>query len=283
MKNIIYILIAGLFLFSACDKIEAPYFIVNPNVVIVDTFPPLDRTSVYRKILIEEYTGHYCTNCPVGHAKISELSLFFGDTLVSVCIHAGMLAKPRPSGLYVYDFTTIEGEQLYNDFNIDGIPVAVVNRRKFGGNNWALGVDQWKNAIENVVRTVYAGIQIQTKKIEKDILEIATKTTMLENYNSPLRLSIFLMEDNIIKPQLNNNVNDEEYQHNHVLRAVLNSTYGAPIPPNGFFAKDSAYVLGYHLNFKDKDWKMENCTVVVFLHDPETKEVLQVEVKKLSL
>jgi len=45
-------------------------------------------------------------------------------------------------------------------------------------------------------------------------------------------------------------------------------------------AKDSAYIRGYNLDFKEKDWKIGNTFVVVILHDPTTKEVLQVEVKK---
>ena len=277
MKNVLYTLIIGLFLFSACDKMEEPYIRIPEVIQVTDTFPSLDRASVYRKILIEEYTGHRCAYCPLGHAKLDELAHFFGDTLVAICIHAGDLAIPR--GSYTYDFRTKEGVELHADFGISTLPAAVVNRTKFGGNKWALSKEQWQNAIQNVARNVYAGIQIITKKSD-NILDISTKTTMIAAYGSPLRLSVFLMEDNIIQSQLNDDVRDEQYQHNHVLRASCNGTYGAPLSPDGILLKDSAYLSGYRLDFKGKDWKIENTSVVVILHDPATKEVLQVEVMK---
>ena len=275
MKNTIYTFIISLFLFSACDKIEMPYAQEDTSF-FEDNFPPLNYSSVYRKILIEEYTGHRCTNCPAGHIKLVELSALFGDTLVPICIHATELAKPVGS-LYSYDFRTSEGTELSNDFGINPIPAAVVNRTKFSGNNWALvGEEKWYNVIKNANRHVYAGIQIMTEEEASRVLKINTKTTMLETYNSPLQVSIFLIEDNIIKPQLNGTEPDTLYQHNHVFRTSLNGTYGTKIN----LAKDSAFLKGYYLDFKGKDWNIKNVSVVVILHDPATREVLQVEVKK---
>ena len=279
MKNIIYIGFISLFLLSSCDKIEMPYIETLPGVVVTVTFPPLDRSSVYRKILVEEYTGHTCTNCPDGHDKISELSMIFGDTLVPIGIHATSFANPI-SGLYKYDFRVKEGLELAKDFEIYAIPVAVINRTKFGGNELGLLMEQWQNAIQNVSRTIYAGIQIKDSVMGGTLLNVYTKTTMLEEYNSPLRLSVFLVEDNIIKPQRNGTQDIEDYSHNHVLRASFNGTYGVTLTSDGILTKDSAYIKGYGLDFKEKDWKMKDCSIVVILHDPVTKEVLQVEVLK---
>lgn len=277
MKNIVYICLIGLFLFSACDKIESPYIYVSDEVQI-GPFPPLNPSSVHRKILIEEYTGHLCANCPVGHAKLAELSAIFGEKLAIVCIHAGELAKPRPKGLFTYDFRTEEGTQLYNGFGIDPIPVAVVNRTPFGG-GWAIGPEQWQNAILNIANDVYAGIQIETK-IKDSSLIVGAKATMLKNYGSPLQLSLFLIEDSVIRPQLNGTQNIEKYSHNHVFRAAVNGTYGAPIF-SGDIVANSADSLGYKINFKNKDWRMEHIAVVAFLHNPATREVLQVEMAKI--
>jgi hypothetical protein len=249
------------------------------NIVTDDPFDPLNPDSVYRKILIEEYTGHRCTNCPAGHAKLAELSSLFGDTLVAVCIHAGKLARPNQSGLYVYDFRIPEGEQLFDDFGLDPVPVAIVNRTRF--EDWALMPDRWQNAVLSIVRDIYAGIQIKAT-VKGKVLTVITKTTMLKDYNSPLQLSVFLIEDHVIRPQMNGAQNIEQYQHNHVLRASLNGTYGTPLIPNGILPKDSASLFKYELNFGNKDWNIENATVVVFLHDPVTREVLQVEVAEIS-
>ena len=280
IKNRIYILIISLFIFSACDKIEGPYIDLGGSEPTVDDFPELDYASVYRKILIEEYTGHRCTNCPTGHEKLSELSSLLRDTLVPICIHAGTLAEPRQAGLFTYDFRTTEGNTFYQDFNIGGIPAAVVNRTKFSSDKWKLDVNQWHGVLESTDRTVYAGIQMKTEKISEHVLKIGTKTTMLEEYSSPLHLSLFVVEDHIIKPQSNGSQNIEDYQHNHVFRGALNGAYGSPLSLDGVISKDSAYLLSYNLDFASKDWKIENTSIVAILHNPATKEVLQVEAIK---
>jgi hypothetical protein len=57
MKKAIYILaVIGLIL-GACDKIEEPY------LVKTDGSGPAPGEKV-RKIILEEFTGHICVNCP---------------------------------------------------------------------------------------------------------------------------------------------------------------------------------------------------------------------------
>ncbi len=52
----IIIAIVTTVLFS-CDKVDTPLVKGEDP-----TLPP--PTEVVRRILMEEYTGHYCTNCP---------------------------------------------------------------------------------------------------------------------------------------------------------------------------------------------------------------------------
>ena len=90
MKKIFVLVIALIAILSVgCDRIEGPYLVPSENEEITVIFPDLDLNSVYRKVLIEEYTGHHCLNCPDGHRKLEELHERFGDTLVAIGIHAG--------------------------------------------------------------------------------------------------------------------------------------------------------------------------------------------------
>ncbi len=58
MKKIFYIIsIIILYIFVSCDKVEPPY-IENP--VIIDT----NNNEGTKRVLIEEFTGHLCPNCP---------------------------------------------------------------------------------------------------------------------------------------------------------------------------------------------------------------------------
>ncbi len=277
MKKITLLLIIVAALFVGCDKIEGPYITLPQDEEVTVTFPDVNPAEVYRKILLEEYTGHLCTNCPAAHVKLEELHNTFHDTLVIVGIHATSLATATPSGLYSYDFRTEAGNELAADFNINSIPAGIINRHPHNGD---FGPDNWYSKIVNVDRSkVYAAIQLinQYGYPTAGELKINAKVTMLDEYEHPVNFSLFLVEDGIIKPQYNNGANVEDYTHNHVLRAGVNGTYGAYLSETGVLEKDNAYTYGYSISFNDKDWVPENCQVVAVLFDKANGEVLQVE------
>lgn len=278
MKKITPILFISIFLFFQCDKMEGPFITIDEGIETEVEFPELDISTVKRKILFEEYTGHRCSNCPSGHQKTEELIGLYGDRLVPVVIHAGSLAGTNAS--FTYDFRTEAGTELYNDFELYVTPSAVVNRTQYNG-NWRVFLESWEAAIADInTEEIYAAIQIINEhNSSENMLKINTKVTMLQDYDHPLQLSFFLIEDGIISPQLNGSETDTNYRHQHVLRSGINGTYGTRLTEDGILLKDSAYLKSYAVDFSDKDWKIENCSAVVILLDPQTREVLQVEVK----
>jgi len=279
MKKSILLIVISAIIYSSCDIIETPYISPNESVEVNVEFPELNRDSVIRKVLMEEYTGHRCPNCPTGHERLSQLLNVYGDSLIAVCIHAGSLANPNTD--FPYDFRTEAGTQLYNDFALDPVPIAIVNRKQYN-DHWAVGLDFWQNAIEEADRTqIYAGIQlINVYKSSENTLYAYSKTTMLKEYANPVQLSLFLIEDGIVAPQKDGVLVDTFYVHNHVLRLGINGTYGSQFTVSGLVEKDSSYTVGFPVDFTGKDWDISNCTVVAILHDPQTKEVLQVEARK---
>lgn len=274
MKRLFFVLILSAVMVTGCDKIEGPYVEVNGTDVTVE-FPPLNPDQVYRKILIEEYTGHRCVNCPTGHQKLEELHQIFGDTLVAVGVHFGSLAASSEPE-FPTDFRTEVGNQLGADFGIDGIPVAIINRYpEIGG--W--GPARWQSKIQAVDREkVTAAIQLIS---QYDVLnkteKINAKVTMLEDYEGTLRLSFFLVEDGVVSPQEDGNEYIPDYVHNHVLRASFNGTYGSLLNNTGSLPKGESCEVAYPLEFKDKKWNPDHCSVVAILFDKEGGDVLQVE------
>lgn len=276
MKKDFFLLLILLLLFGGCDKIEGPYIAENTGSNVNVEFPDLLPEDLFRRILVEEYTGHTCANCPNGHAKLEEIHQIFGDTLVIVGIHAGALSRPNDE--YPYDFRTEEGNLLFSDFGVNSIPRAFFNRSKLN-----IPVAEWIATVKSMdVSHSYAAIQLINEYNEnRQELKVNTKTTMLSEYSSPLQIAIYLIEDNIIKPQLNGSTRIEEYEHKHVLRASANGAYGTRLTETGILEKDSSYTRAYPLSFSEQDWNVENCTVVVLLLDPETKEVIQVRAEKI--
>lgn len=279
MKKSILLIVISAIIYSSCDIIETPYISPNGDVEVDVEFPELNRDSVIRKVLMEEFTGHRCLNCPEGHERLAQLLTTYGDSLVAVCIHAGALANTNID--FPYDFRTEAGTQLYNDFGLDPVPIAIINRKQYNI-QWGVELNSWQNAIEAVDRSeIYAGIQlINVFKSNENRLYAYSKTTMLKEYANPVQLSLFLIEDGIVSPQKDGVLVDTFYVHNHILRLGINGTYGSKFTVSGIVEKDSSYTLGYPVDFTGKDWDISKCTIVAILHDPSTREVLQVEARK---
>lgn len=279
MKKIFQLSLIALFvaaMFPACDKIEGPFYQVSTNEDVTVEFPEVNLDGVYRKVLIEEFTGHRCTNCPAGHAILENLHERYGDTLVAVGIHYGALAKPSGT-MFSYDFRTSAGTQIGDSYNIDAIPKAIVNRNmKEGG--WSR--EQWATAVGEVDRTkAKAALQIINEYDAAAMtLKVNAKMTMLEDYSGPLRLLIFMVEDGIVKPQKNGSQDVEDYVHNHVLRTYMTDASGYSLRDNNeqWNAGDNE-TYAVKLDCSNTDWVMGNCRTVVALLDPVALEVLQVE------
>lgn len=280
MKKINFIVTLAILLcaFVSCDKIEGPYITPDDSVETNVEFPDIDPATVFRKVLIEEYTGHRCTNCPDGHRELASLHERYGDTLVAIGIHAGTFAMT--TGSFPTDFRTEEGNTLYEDFTINqiGTPAAVVNRTQHG-NAFPLSIPAWQPAIdEELSRDCVAAVQIINQfDASSKKLTAHTKTTLLNGYSGEVQLALYVIEDGIVAPQKDGETTIEDYVHNHVLRGSLNGVYGTLLTTA---EEDGSYLKSYELDCSSKSWDFGNCTVVAILMDAQTHEVLQVEQSK---
>ncbi len=276
--NLIVTLSILLCAFVSCDKIKGPYITPDESVETDVEFPAIDPATVFRKVLIEEYTGHRCTNCPDGHRELASLHERYGDSLVAIGIHAGTFALPM--GDFTTDFRTEEGNTLYQDYTINqiGTPAAVVNRTQHG-NAYPLSIPAWQPAIEEeLTHDCVAAVQIinifdaATQK-----LTAHTKTTLLNGYSGEVQLALYVIENGIVAPQKDGEEVISDYVHNHVLRGSLNGVYGTQLTTP---EEDGTYLKSYELDCSTNSWNISNCSVVAILMDAETREVLQVEQAK---
>ena len=272
--NIIAFVCMTCLLLVGCDKIEGDIYQIVQNEDVTVTFPDINPDEVYRKIFVEEFTGHRCTNCPQGHQTLESLHQQYGDTLVTVGIHYGALAKPFGS-VFSYDFRTEAGNQIGDAYGIDGIPAAIVNRvQKSGG--WPR--EQWASVLRDVDRSkVFAAVQlINEYDAASKSLKANAKVTTLKAIDHQLRLILFVVEDGIVKPQKDGNQDIENYVHNHVLRCALTDPFGFPLTRDTW-QNDDSETYAASVSFDGHDWDPVNCQVVAALFDPITSEVLQVE------
>jgi hypothetical protein len=266
-------IIASLVL-QSCDKIDAPYGQAGGDS------NPVPTDSIVQKVLLEDLTGFHCTNCPDGHRKAKQLHDTYGDRLIILGVHCSFFSTPGVWGnpLYTYDFRTQAGTEIYNALTPNApLPKGMVNRVPYPSlipievGNWASAV-----AIE-MAKSPRAGITFDTISYNAPTRAISGSVTVefVTTITEELSICFFTVEDSIIKPQLDDGIDIVQYNHMHVLRGSLNSTWGQSIGTNN--AAGSKKTITFSGNYNPTDAIPENSFVYAILINKATKEVVNVE------
>lgn len=282
MRHTIYailtaFLIAGLF--HSCDEIEKPYVRKDDSGNGGDNG---DEGAV-QKVLVEEFTGHKCVNCPSAHDLLGNLKDDYGDSLIIVSIHAGFFARPDNSGAYTMDLRTTAGEELHDTYGVSSYPSGMINRGK-DQEETVLRKDVWNGRIaQQMGATAKASLSIdyefdtQTRNLSADV-----DIEFLDEISGVYMLSVYITEDGIMAPQKNDNENVGQvpdimdYEHLHVLRGTMNGTWGEPVTDEAVTA-DTVYTLSYDNYTIPQEWNEANLSLVAFVYSQEDQSVLQAE------
>jgi len=270
---LIVMLVAGS-LFYACDTIEEPYY--EDNVTVWNG----------RKSLILDFTGQRCGFCPDGHRVIEQLESTYPDAVVPIAVHCSFLGLAVTSDTtqpFHYNFMDSINIALGGDgmnstgyFNITSQPVGTVN--SFSPEDisapgaWATKTAGFMSLFPEFsieIESTYSDSTIQAKiNIHT---EIATERQ--------LQIAVYILESHIIEWQEDYSDDDspiENYEHNHVLRASMNGTFGEKLNADVNLSVGDEFEKFYSLKIKPS-WNPENLQIIAFVYDNDSKEVLQAE------
>lgn len=229
---------------AACDSIDEKDRIIGPI-----------EFESQKNILIEDFTGQLCINCPTAADAIHAMQEMYGKShVIAVGIHGGKLAIAEPNGL-----ATEEGENYVSHWEVDGFPSALIDR--VGGLNNA--PDTWSaSAITRLQLTTPIQLFLENNFDESSRkLNIHTIVESEENFNGKLQL--WLVEDYITGLQFmpNGSIN-MNYEHNHVLRTAINGLWGEAMQLTSEVPQsiDHSIIL-------DETWVPANISVVAFFYD----------------
>jgi len=275
IRYISVVLILFALILNSCDKVSPPYVEAR------------DYCSGNKKVLIEDYTGHGCVNCPGAAVLAHELDEKFCDRIVIIGVHAGYFAQPNfeDNPLFAADYTTEAGDTWDTFFGNSamGNPNGLVDRVE-GPTGYVIYPQSWAGVADaRLLEPAQALITI-SNDFDKDskILATTVNTHFQEDMEGDYKLIVCITQDNIVSPQKNNDPEigptpiDENYVHNHVLRGAINGSWGEILNNGGNVDPGADYLKTYSQVFSN-DWIPEDCHVVAFVYNEETKEVLQVE------
>lgn len=200
-------------------------------------------------VVLEEFTGIYCTYCPDGHVIAQGIKDNNPGDVVLVNVHVGGYADPDPGDP---DFRTAFGTALANQSDLCGYPAGTVNRVEFPGleqtnsnppctATTAMGRGNWSNAAGQILPDD-SPVNVAatcTLDVLTNVMTFYVEAYYTGNSNTATnKLTIAVSENGIKGPQTGavsfnpGNIDaDGNYSHNHVLRAFVTGQWGEEVTP----------------------------------------------------
>ncbi|MBL7921172.1 MAG: Omp28 family outer membrane lipoprotein [Bacteroidia bacterium] len=269
-------------IFASCDKVDYPAESVNTDK---------DSTSgntYIRKVLLEDYTGHKCGNCPAAAIVAENLYEQYKGKVITIAVHAGFFAKT--SSTHPTSYTTTAGNDWDGStgFAVSAVgnPNGMVNRKNYAGNGLIQKETKWPTTVALAINDTYIlGLSIKPNYNESTrMLSTDVTAKFKTSYPNNVKLSLIIIEDSIIGPQTDYSKNPDyipNYVFMHMLRESINGSWGTDLKTTPIAAKDSVK-LSFN-NFAIKNlFNDKRLYLVAFAYDATNKEILQVEKVKMK-
>lgn len=295
MKKYLPVVSAFLFLFFSCDYISQPGVPKSSSGwdSVLCPQPSFPFVSVHSKrVLVEDYTGRKCGNCPDASHELDTITQLYGDKVIPLTIHAGYFAKPDTSApyYYSYDMRSSPGNDYNTFFKIEmlGNPNGMINRVDYDDNSLShvKPFSSWKSTVSSQLSlSPEADINIITDyKSSSNKLCVHVQSQFLTNLSGSYRLVVLLSEDSLKKPQKDYSLpspsDDTTYIHRHVLRDAINGTWGENIT-TAQISSGSIYYSNYTYAV-NPGWNASHLYVIAYIYDPLTYRVLQAGQQKIQ-
>ena len=230
--------------------------------------------AIGRSVLIEDFTGQNCLNCPNATQIIAELQETYGDSsVVAVAIHSGDFGYMRGDRNRPYPLTTEMGDAYVTHWGLNSQPVGMVNRQGATDYaNWGTQVFEQLQLTARVKLLAQTAYDSETRQIDVKVNSMGMDGAVSG------KLQVWLTEDGITEGQrMPDGVWNKEYTHNHVFRDAVNGMWGTDFSLEEGETKEQTFTYTIP---EDKDWKPENMHAVVFVYTD--KGVEQVEAVRLK-
>lgn len=263
----IFTLAAVMLLMTGCDIID-----------INNTTKPYTPTGGGKTVLIKDFTGVRCVNCPAAAEVAHELQHQLGkDRIFIMSVHAGFLATAV--GQFP-DFKTPEGDVWYGDnsanplFSVDHVALTEGN---------TLNESQLDTPVGEALaepQTFDVAIENRFDDATRE-LTVTSKITSVEEYTGDLYVTVCLLEDSIIGRQVVPGGIDTAYVFRNVFRGTLNGVDGERFA-NGPVYVDDEFTKNYTATLNE-GYNADQCYILTYVADKsQGGKILQTMVEKIK-
>jgi len=274
------LLVIGI-LVLGCEE-EPPVIKFKQKPLLDTTYYGAAPSQQIKKVWLADVTGVRCNNCP----RAAELAKKFHEDnpgrieIIALYPNAGVLTWAWEG----YDtLNSSDADQIIGE-TPGSLPKGMIDKVVYNG---SVLVDElaWGSVInQQLQKTTPINLGINTSWIDdEDKGRIEIKAVANTAFNKPVLWIIGILEDKIIGAQSDSRVGgglDDDYEHNHVLRSVVGSAYGDTIAQK---MDVPGYTVERHYFIDRKqNWNADNLSVMVWVIDAETKEILQTRTAKMK-
>jgi hypothetical protein len=266
-------------LFSSCDKIKAPYALAKHGHITDTVVDWEDTVSPIKRVLLEDYTGHECPNCPAAATIAHSQEAYYHGKLIVLAVHAGYYALPG-TGEFAADFRTTAGEAWNTDFQVSAYPSGMIDRKEFNGHQ-VLGSAEWVTDIASIINQAPALNMLITNTYDTSSRTVYSLiySQFLQSLPGSYNITVCMVEDNMISAQDSASTIIHNYVFKDVLRGSVNGTYGEILTTS---VDPSLTCLGRFIISINTAWVAKNCWILAFVSKSDTKEILQAIKKKVT-
>ena len=225
--------------------------------------------EVNRAVLIEDFTGQRCINCPSANEAIAQLQQQYGEeNVIAVAIHSGPYGHRTTLTSPLMPLATETGDIYYNHWGVESQPGTLINRQGgvvYDTSRYAALVNE-ALATPTPVALSFADVQLSAD----GQLTVTVEALSAENLDTKLQL--WITEDNLVGMQyMLDGSHNSTYVHQHVFRTSISAdVFGDAFPITSAAPATATYTVTL-----DDSWKREDLRLVAIVSN-DTDGVLQV-------
>lgn len=287
------LLLPLLLFFASCDKVKNP--IVGSTTVKGTNFIIKSNSTVAnsKKMLLEDFTGQRCPNCPDAAAIIkNNLVPAYGSSLVVISIHQGGFATPFGTA-WPRDYRTTVGDEWGSTggFGITEWPTGIINRKNYNSNGLKLPRTKWTSVCPMAMTDPFVVRLDVVSEYDPTVraLNLRVKGTFKTAYANKINIVACMVEDSIIGKQTWGGDEIEDYEFEHMFRGTINGKAGDVFTSAAASAGDSIKWVKENYGLPKLSEKGEkglalsdtHLSVIIYVYDLLSGEILQVEKVKI--
>jgi hypothetical protein len=247
----------------------------NENSVSDTTYVESPAATPENKVvLIEEFTGVRCPNCPQGHDIIASIQSSNPNKVVSVSLHP-INSLGAPYSFSVQDFRSQKAQSLFDYLGQIGLePAAGIDRKIFGGESKILlDKNKWTNYVNQQLTATTPVNILLDKSYDSTNRELTIVVEL--HYTSAVteqnKLTVMLTESDIVTPQLDGTEIDTFYNHKDIMRDVISDTQGDLLTST---LEQGRVIRKVYKKVLDALWKPENMFILAYVHEFQNSKIV---------